>query len=583
MRNPKNRSFARLIAASAAALLAASCNVFNTSTPTDKTFGDTQTGAVRVYFTQPGYDAASGRDAHIQDRIAELLDSAKESVDVAIYELSEPTIYNALLRAYHRGVRVRMVGDIDNVGYSGYQAMIAAGVPMRLGNSDKIMHDKYIIVDGQWLEMGSMNFTVSGTENNNENVLFFNSPAMCAYYEKDFLTMFSNNLFGVDKIDHKFAGYSSNWAYVTNDDGTTAKVDMYVIPYAGYSDSERVDYQFINYIKTAQHSIHFAIFSFTHPDIAATIINLAETKGIQVYGVFDRDWHTGNEYSLHQTFIDALTYCSNIHIVYDGNNNYQDGNPLHGGKCHNKYMIIDAGYSNAVVMTGSYNFSKAASYSGNDENFVAIHSPAISLMYLSNFIGMYDIGSHPTRDLGGGTAKWHDVEVSEILWGGSADFDGNTYDWDKFVELHNLTASDINISGWQIVGTTATSKAYRILMYIFPEDTILPANGYHVVFYSTNNAFDMAGQNVDPYLFLYHPFDQNYVFLTLKDSWNRIVDEAGNAGVPPYAGTMGATTASMVRIGDDGTLSGSWQSCIFANKNVTNRFRLNTLATPGGM
>ncbi len=577
-----NRHALRILTLSFA-LLAGSCTLFRTEPP-DGDYFQRQTGPIRVYFTQPGYDAASGRDAGVQDRIAELVDSAKNSVDICIYELSEPTIYNAVLRAYRRGVRVRFVGDIDNINYSGYQALMSAGTPMRLGNRDSIMHDKYIIVDERWLVMGSMNYTTTGAFNNNENVLFFDSPAMCAYYKKDFETMFSNNLFGLDKIDHKFAGFDTNWAYITNEDGTTTRVDMYVIPYVGYegqNDGTRVDYRFMDYVNSAQHSIHFAIFAFTHPDIAMAMINLAKTKGIQVYGIFDKSWHTANEYSLHQEFIDALTETSNIHIVYDGNENYLIGNPLHGGKCHNKFMIVDAGYSNAVVVTGSYNFSKAASYKGNDENFVAVHSRALSLLYLSNFVAMYNIGQHPTRDLGGDIANYHDATISEILWAGSRNILGQVYDSDKFVEIHNNTGHDINISGWQLTGTTAVSKSYRIIMYIFPENTVLPAGGYRVVFYSTNTAFNMPGENVDPFLFLYHPDDQNYVFLTLKDSYNRIVDEAGSRGAPPFAGTMGELDSSMLRIGDDGTLSSSWESCVSVNAFLRNAFRLNTKATPG--
>lgn len=575
------KSFIKTIAFIPLLFLSLSCNL---GVPANDQYFQTQTGPLRVYFTEPGYDSSSGRDSGVQDRIAELVDSAKETVDICIYELSQDTIYNSVLRAYDRGVTVRMVGDIDNAGYSGYQAFMRTGIPMRLGNRDSIMHNKYIIVDSRWLVMGSMNFTTTGVFNNNENVLFFDSPAMCAYYKKDFETMFSNNLFGIDKINHKFEGYDTNWAYITNDDGTTTRVDMFVIPYVGYegqSDGTRVDYRFMEYVNQAQHSIHFAIFAYTHPDIAAAMINLAMTKNVQVYGVFDKSWHTGNEYSLHQQFINALTYTSNIHIVYDGNDNFLQGNPLHGGKCHNKYMIVDAGYSNAIVVTGSYNFSKAASYKGNDENFIAVHSRALSISYLSNFIYMYNLGEHPTRDQGGDIASFHDVMINEVLWAGSRDATGNSFDLDKFVEIRNKTANPINIGGWQLCGTTAVSKSYRILMYIFPAGTILPANGCRVVFYSTNTAFNMSDENVDSFLYLYHPVDQDYLFLTLKDSYNRIVDEAGSPAGAPYAGTMGSVNASMYRIGVDGALSTSWDTTVSVNTNIRNIFRLYTKATPG--
>src|SRR5688572_27110576 len=40
---------------------------------------------------------------------------------------------------------------------------------------------------------------------------------------------------------------------------------------------------------------------------------------------------------------------------------------------------------------------------------------------------------------------------------------------EEYIELHNLAATNVNISGWRVAGGVD---------FIFPSNTILPANGY---------------------------------------------------------------------------------------------------------
>lgn len=539
---------------------------------------------IQAMFTRPGYDQSSGTESGVHMRIAALIDSAHNSLDISIYELSEPTIYQSVLRAWERGVQVRFVGDIDNMNYEGYQAFMNAGIPMSIGNEEKIMHNKYIIVDERYLSMGSMNFTSSGVHHNNENVVFIDSPDLAAYYKKDFEVSFIQKLFGTDKIGHFFEGFNDNSFFITNHDSSITRVDAFVVPYVGYEgqdDGSRVDYRFMDYVNQAEQSIHFAIFAFTHPDIANAVISAANDRGVQVYGVFDKSWHTGNEYALHQRFLDASAYSDNIHIRYDGNENFIIGNELHGQKCHNKYMLIDAGTENGVVLTGSYNFSSAASYKGNDENFLAIHDLEISKAYRDNFFEMYSIGQSMT-DIGGETASRWDVVISEIMWAGSTRNDGVHDEADKFIELQNTTTSDINISGWQLVGTTAVSKSYRILMNIMPENTIIAAGEKYVVTFSSNRAYEIESGHVDPWLYLHHPDDQDYVFLILRDSKLQTIDEVGQVNASPWAGEQGSVTSSMQRVGSrvDGLDSANWQNST-QTINIRPEYRLSTLATPG--
>ena len=565
-------------------LLLGACQMFDTGEPA--TQGSVWQGRrVIALFTKPGYNQETGLKCEIPDRIAAMIDSAEISVDVCIYELSEPIIYNSIVRAYKKGIRVRFAGEIDNSEYPGYIALSAAGVPMRLGNSEKIMHNKYVVVDGRYVTMGSMNYTPSGAYNNNENVLFIDNKQVAAYYTKDFESSFIKGYFGVDKTDHPFDGYSNNTFFLTNDDKSVTKMSVYFTPYMGYASSERVDYYFMNYVDMAQKSIYFAIFAYTHADIATHMVDAGLLRGVKVFGVFDKAWHSANQFALHQVFLDQMTYTSNINIRYDGNDNFQIGNDLHGAKCHNKYMVVDAGTTNAFVIAGSYNFSKAASYKGNDENFVVIFDPKVVQAYSNNFMLLYSQGSHPTKDLGGNDANYQDVTVSEVMWAGSKNNLGEADQSDKFVEIYNNTDKPINISGWQLTGTTATCLYYRILMHIYDKGSVIPAKGYFTVYYSTNGAYRTADCNVDPFLYLHNPLDQNYIRLTLKDKDGTIIDEVGkfDGKLKAIPGKQGSDYyCSMVRVSNNGRLLTSWITNDAINENVGSKYKLYTRATPGG-
>jgi hypothetical protein len=313
------------------------------------------------------------------------------------------------------------------------------------------------------------------------------------------------------------------------------------------------------------------------------MISAAGARGIRVYGVFDHSWHSANQYALHQRFLDAATTIPSIFPRYDGNENFLIGNSLHGSKCHNKLMVVDGGTPDGFVVTGSFNFSKAASYKGNDENFLIIYDPVLATSYSNYVAHLYAQGYHPTRDLGGDAAAWQEVWISEINWAGSMSDGGLADPADKFIELHNRSTRPIDISGWQVTGTAASALSWRILMHIVPRGALLAPGGRFVIALSTNRAFAPPAVSTDPFLYLHHPQDQNFVFLTLKDRDGRIIDEAGSGIQAPFAGSQNSGGyASMERIGTNGRSAASWQNTVtVSTQSVRAGYRMLTRATPG--
>ncbi len=534
-----------------------SCNIFQE----EKFYDDVdKNGLILTYFTTPGIDKKTEKDSHIEDKIAKEIINAKNSIDICIYELSLPEIYNAIIEAYKKGIKVRFVGDIDNINYSGYQAISNAKIPMSLGNSEKIMHNKFIIIDDEIVITGSANFTSTGFFKNNENILFIRSKDVASYYKKEFNNMFLNKNFGLSKTP--FDDFLSNTFYL-------GEIYLKII-FTPYYSVQKADIELIRHITNSKKNIYFCIFSFTHTDIANYMIFMATNKGIDVKGVFDKYWHSGNVYSVDHWFID-----NNLDVKYDGNENVDPKNPYHGGKLHNKFMIIDE----EIVITGSFNFSRAAAQDGNDENLIIISNKSIARAFVNEFYKIYNEGKHPTISLGGEKGSFQDIIINEILWAGTKDNNGNINYSDVFIELKNRTSKRLNISGWRINYTT--NPTYRKHLFIFPENTFIEPNGYIIITKDTNNsAFFYQNSIIHKYLYLYGN-DKQYVYLQLKDIDGKIIDEIGSSISSPYAGERGVIFKSMIRVGLNGLSPASWISSTNFNEKIKIEYRNNTWATPG--
>ena len=84
--------------------------------------------------------------------IYNFMSSARQSLDMTMYELSDATAEQILIADHNRGVRVRVLLDHDYSGGSvnqvAYSTLSAAGVPVAWANDSEIFHQKTITVDG---------------------------------------------------------------------------------------------------------------------------------------------------------------------------------------------------------------------------------------------------------------------------------------------------------------------------------------------------------------------------------------------------------------------------------------------------
>lgn len=121
------------------------------------------------------------------EAIINLIDSANKSIHVLIYIFTLDSIGDALIRAFRRGVDVKVIFEKREIDeYSEYWRLKNAGVPVRNDTNPYLMHNKIMIVDSEIVVTGSYNWSWSAEERNDENIVIIKSRRVAEEYEKIF-------------------------------------------------------------------------------------------------------------------------------------------------------------------------------------------------------------------------------------------------------------------------------------------------------------------------------------------------------------------------------------------------------------
>ncbi|MDO9300069.1 MAG: phospholipase D-like domain-containing protein [Anaerolineales bacterium] len=310
-------------------------------------------GWFELYFTNPESPLASQETGGVDAPLAAAIDSARLTVDVAIYSLSLNSIRDALIRAHKRGVQVRMVMESDNLDRSDPQKLKDAGIPILGDRRAGLMHDKFVVIDSSEVWLGSMNFTDSGGYTDNNNLMRIRSVKMAENYAKEFEEMFVDDKFGEDVVAE-----TPNPRVTI--DGTP--IDVY------FSPDDGVQASFVDLVNNAQQSIYFMAFSFTANEIGEAVRARAD-EGVTVAGVMETEQVNSNIGTEFDPFNQAR-----LDVLRDGNE----------GQMHHKVMIID---ENTVIL-GSYNFTNSAEIK-NDETLIVIYNEEIAAQFMDEFQRVY--------------------------------------------------------------------------------------------------------------------------------------------------------------------------------------------------
>ncbi|MFH0992427.1 MAG: phospholipase D-like domain-containing protein [bacterium] len=355
--------------------------LFSTASPA------ASSGTINVYFNRSvDGSVASGEQATVSNLALKFIDrinAAKYSIDVCLYSLSKSvgtSVATALVAAKLRGVRVRVIGEQDNIAIQEpWGTLMQNGIQViddafdGTLSSQGLMHNKFAIFDyrdrfsasDDWVWTGSWNATDSGTDQDSQNALEIQDQALAGAYTVEFNEMWgsdgdlpnrSTSRFGLRKLDNTPHRFSIN----------NVPVELH------FSPSDRTTSKIIETVNSAQASVNCALLTFTRDDIAQALI-AKKNAGKRVRILMDNSSDQGSVFStLTNAGIDVRL----------------KGQPY--GLLHHKYAVVDAENSGlaAAVITGSHNWSSSAENS-NNENTLIIQSKRITNLFLQEFKARY--------------------------------------------------------------------------------------------------------------------------------------------------------------------------------------------------
>lgn len=301
-----------------------------------------------VYFTNPVIPFDGVVEGGIENNVIDLINGATSSVDFAVFEFDLQNVDDALIAAHRRGVQVRGVYDDEHTAENlQMQEMIDAGIPATPDKRSAFMHNKFFVIDGHTVWLGTWNVTENDTYRNNNVGLVIRSTQLAQNYTTEFEEMY-NLQFGPDSPAN-----TPNPVFTL--DGVT--IETYFAP------EDNVMPNLVELVNSAQSTVHFMAFSFTEDTLGQAMLSRARA-GVEVAGIFEQRG--------------ANTEFSQCPILLASNVNVRlDANPR---TFHYKVIIVDS----AAVAVGSFNFSNNAAES-NDENLVIIHDPTLAAAFEEEF------------------------------------------------------------------------------------------------------------------------------------------------------------------------------------------------------
>ncbi len=310
---------------------------------------------LQVYFTDPisinDPDQIAGS---IEEDLIARIDAAQNSIHIAAFEFNLTPVAEALIDAHNRGVDVRWITDDENGieadeedGRGQFAMLEDAGIEVVDDGRSALMHNKFIIFDGQVVWTGATNLTENGIFANNNNAIVIESEELAAIYETEFAEMWAGE-FG-----------STSPSTVADQQLVIDGVSIQVLFAA---EDNAMDF-LIALVNSAQESIRFMAFSFTHDGLGEAMLARAEA-GVIVEGIFET---RGSETEFSEL---GPLFCAGFPMR-------QDGNP---STFHHKVIIIDG----RILITGSLNFSDNANDS-NDENVIIFEDGGIAAPFLEEF------------------------------------------------------------------------------------------------------------------------------------------------------------------------------------------------------
>lgn len=350
--------------------------------------------ARQVSFNGETFPAAAARPVQsIQDLLVKAIDSSKESIEVALYEFNLGDILAALRRAKARGVKVRAIIDYNkafpkgrytdgeererNEQVSALMAEFETKV-LRGTRLPGIMHNKFAVFDGKFVEWGSYNWSYTAEHHHFEHIQFSDEKQRAEFYRKVWTWMWGYAQTEDKAEDHDWAGERPAGAPLDEDKALDLNGQKF--PRQVFSPQGLAEETVVRAIQAAKVSVEVAMFSFYSARIAEELL-AAKKRGVEVRLVLDR------MQSKLMKLDDWFAYHGFDVRIVGGPDPY--GN-VYFEKNHSKMVIVDGKF----LAAGSFNYTANAE-TNSYENVGLTMEPRDVQFFMAYFKMLYDNGWKP--------------------------------------------------------------------------------------------------------------------------------------------------------------------------------------------
>ena len=131
----------------------------------------------------------SPQDKIIDNEIIPIIKEAKKSIYIPIFFITHKGIKDTLISAKKRGIEIKIINDATNAHsrYTIHKQLRESGIKVKTENYAGKMHMKAMFVDDIISIIGSMNFTKSANNKNDENVLIIYDEEIGNYFKRTFM------------------------------------------------------------------------------------------------------------------------------------------------------------------------------------------------------------------------------------------------------------------------------------------------------------------------------------------------------------------------------------------------------------
>ncbi len=134
-------------------------------------------------------------DGALEQAVIPLVNAAQFEIRFLAFSFTDYPLANAMIQRLQNGVSV--AGVYERVGSdtdaAEFDTLYCAGISVRRDGNPSFMHNKVVIVDQRYVITGSLNYSTSAEESNDENVIMLDNPEIARLYLQEFDQIWSQS------------------------------------------------------------------------------------------------------------------------------------------------------------------------------------------------------------------------------------------------------------------------------------------------------------------------------------------------------------------------------------------------------